>query len=203
MEDEYVYGSAFRKVLAFLGKKVDKKYPQVGGIGVEENWPGLLSKYHIKTSETTDELARLTQEYYIKHLSRVKLRKGFTKLISSLRDSGMKTALATSNTWWLVDNVFAVFRIAKYFDVVTTKEEVTFNKPSPDIYLLTAKKLGIKPLNCLVVEDSVAGLTAARDAGMRTVAIVWDGKNVLTLKKYSDLSLKDFTELSPDGIKMV
>lgn len=196
LADEYIYGRAFGKILSFLGRKVDKAYPQIAGIGVEENWPRLISKYHIKTSRSMEELARMTQEAYLTNISKVKIKMGFTDFVERLRKNNIKTALATSNTWWMVDKVFEKLNLSRYFDIVTTKEEVTFNKPSPDIFLITAEKLGVKNDDCVVVEDSEAGIEAAKAAGMKVVAFVKNNRDEKNIKKLADLVVANFKEIN-------
>src|SRR4030042_2898433 len=196
LADEYIYGRAFGKVLSFLGRKTDKVYPQIAGIGVEENWPRLISKYHIKTSRSYDELARMTQETYLTNISKVKIKAGFKDFIDRLRKGNIKTALATSNTWCMVDKVFEKLNLGGYFDIVTTKEEVAFNKPSPDIFLITAEKLGVKNEDCVVIEDSEAGIEAAKAAGMKVVALTKNNKDQKYIKKSADLVVANFKEIT-------
>jgi HAD superfamily hydrolase (TIGR01509 family) len=203
LADEYVYGGAFRKVLAYLGRKVDKNYPHIGGIGVEENWPRLISKYHIKTFHPYKELARMTQDAYLKNFTKVTLRSGFPEFVSALREKGIKTALATSNTWWVVDKVFEKLNLAGYFDSVTTKEEVPFNKPSPDIFLTAAKKIDVKPENCLVFEDSEAGIEAAKAADMKVVALAKNKEEERNYKKIADLVINSFKKVSLSRLELL
>jgi HAD superfamily hydrolase (TIGR01509 family) len=203
LADEYVYGGAFRKVLAHLGRKVDKTYPHIGGIGVEENWPRLISKYHIRTSRPYDELARMTQDAYLKDLPKVRVRSGFIKFVRDIRKKGIKTALATSNTWWIVDKVFERLNLEDFFDCVTTKEEVSFNKPSPDIFLVTADKLGIVPSECVVVEDSLAGIEAASAAGMKVVALAKDRSEKKSYEKVADLVINGFAEITLSKLNLL
>ena len=61
--------------------------------------------------------------------------------------------------------------LTKYFEEIHTANEVNKGKPSPDIYLLVAEKLGVEPGNCLVFEDLYQGICAGNNAGMRTCAI--------------------------------
>lgn len=199
-EDEY--GKAFKKVLGSLGKKVSSDYPQVGGVGVKENWPLLLAKYKIKTDKSFDELATYTQEEYLKSLDEVTLKPGFETFINELKKEGIKTALATSNVWRVLEKVFDKFPVQNYFDATTTAEEVVLKKPSPDLFLVTSDKLGEPPENCLVIEDSEAGIEAAREAGMKAVGIARDKKHAQTLSQanlvvfsYSELSLEVINNL--------
>lgn len=199
LDNEDEYGSAFRKVLRSLGKKTDKKYPHIGGIGVKENWPRLLSKYKIKTNKSIEELTRETQNEYLNLLSKVTFKKGFEEFISDLKQAGIATALATSNSWWIVEEVSDVLHIEKLFDVVTTGEEVAYKKPAPDLFTLTAQKMGCEPKQCLVIEDSVAGVEAAHRADMKTVGITRNEKHARELKD-ADIRIKNFYELSLDRL---
>lgn len=199
LDNEDEYGLAFRKVLRQLGKVVDKKYPHIGGIGVKENWPILLAKYKIKTNKTLEELAVRTQDEYLKLLKRVTLKKGFLDYAQSLKDSGMKIALATSNSRWVIDAVLAELNLKDFFDIITSGEDVEYKKPDPELFLLAAEKLNLEPENCLVFEDSAAGIEAAHRAGMKVVALARDSSHAETLKEadrvimnYSELDLLDF-----------
>jgi len=199
LDNEDEYGAAFGKVLRSLGKHVDKKYPHTQGIGVKENWPLLLSKYHIKTKRTVEELARATQDAYLQMLSEVTVKDGFEKFVKALKESGIQVALATSNAWWIVDEVKGELSLEGIFDIVTTGEEVTYNKPDPDIFILTAEKLGVERKDCLVIEDSRAGIEAAHRAGMKVVAISRDAEHARSLKE-ADLVIKGFRQLTSGAL---
>jgi HAD superfamily hydrolase (TIGR01509 family) len=195
LTNEEEYGAAFRSVLRLLGKRVDKKYPHVRGIGVKENWQLLLSKYKIRTNKTLEELTLETQNEFLKRLGTVTFKKGFEKFIKDLKDSGILVALATSNAWWVVDEISEVLPINHYFDIITTGEEVEYKKPDPDLFLITSEKLGVESGKCLVIEDSAPGIEAAHRAGMRVVGIVRDGKNRQELKE-ADMVIESFYDLS-------
>ena len=193
-EDEY--GAAFKKVLESLGAKVDTNYPQTGGIGVKENWPGLLKKYKVKTDKTLDELASETQKEYLNLLNRVTVKEGFEDFVKSLKQEGLKIALATSNVWFIVGRVFEEIPIEGLFDSVTTGEEVVNKKPAPDLFLIAADKLDAVPEECLVIEDSESGIEAAHEAGMKVIAITRDNKHAKTLKD-AELIVRSYNQLSP------
>jgi HAD superfamily hydrolase (TIGR01509 family) len=194
-EDEY--GAAFATVLRELGAKVTSKYPHVGGIGVKENWPGLLKKYKIKTKKSLDELTRKTQREYLEQLSHVYPKDGFEVFIKDLKGSDIPIALATSNEWFMLEKTFEKIPIEKYFDVITTGDEVASKKPAPDLFLETAEKLGVEPSECLVFEDSGSGIEAANKAGMRAIAIARDDEHAKSLEKAS-LVIRSYWEVSPE-----
>jgi len=194
LDNEDEYGVSFKKVLQRLGAKGVPEMPQVGGIGVKENWPILLERYKVKTEKSIEELAQETQQEYLKRLDKVTLKDGFEDFTSFLRQNGLKTALATSNGRRVVDEVFEKLKLNSHFDVVTTGEEVDYKKPDPDLFLLTAEKLGIEPSNCLVIEDAAAGIEAAKRAGMKIYAIARDSEHARQLKD-ADKIVLGYTEL--------
>ncbi len=96
---------------------------------------------------------------------------GVIKLMESLAENGFKMALASSAP---IENIPLITRrqnIYKAFTVIVSGEVVTEGKPNPQVFLLAAHKLGVKPANCVVIEDAVAGIVAAKAAGMRCIAV--------------------------------
>lgn len=202
LDNEDEYGIAFKEVLSKLGKETDSEFPHTQGIGMEENWRRLVPKYKIKTKKSIEELSKETQEAYLKMLSRVTLKEGVRGFIKDIKDSGTFVALATSNTWPTVEKVFEALSLEGIFDVMTTGEEVKSKKPDPEIFLLTAQKLGVDPKNCLVIEDTEAGIRAAKDAGMNVMAIARDSKHAKLLRKARRV-IYDYGELSPDVLTSI
>lgn len=198
-EDEY--GQAFARVLKRLGVDTDEEYPHESGIGVEENWPKLIEKYNIDTKKTKQELAHETQQEYFNLIKEVDLQDGFLEFVKDLKGVGIKIALATSNSWSVVEKVFENLPIKKYFEVIVTGEEVDRKKPSPDIFLKTADKLNVLPAKCVVFEDSVAGVKAAKNAQMRVVGISRSEEHARQIKE-ADIVVSDFKEfLEKEGLE--
>ena len=92
-------------------------------------------------------------------------------VLATLKDMGFKIGLATSSVGDIVLPFLRRHDIERYFDAITTGEEVAWGKPHPNIYLRAAEKVGVPPENCLVVEDALAGIAAGKAAGMQVVAI--------------------------------
>lgn len=202
LDNEDEYGIAFKKMLSKFGKKTDSEFPHTQGIGMEENWQKLIPKYKIKTKKSIKQLSKETQEIYLNMLSRVTLKEGVRSFIEEIKDSGILVALATSNTWPTVEKVFDALNLEEIFEIVTTGEEVKFKKPDPETFLLTAQKLGVDPENCLVIEDTEAGIKAAKDAGMKVIAIARDSKHAKLLEKAGKV-IYDYGGLSPDMLASI
>lgn len=101
----------------------------------------------------------------------IKALPGAIELMKALRERGVKIAVASSAPPENIKIILDGLRIAEYFQAIVFGREVTEGKPSPQAFLLAAKKLGVEPENCVVFEDAIAGVAAARTAGMKCVAI--------------------------------
>jgi len=93
------------------------------------------------------------------------------KLLEQLQQYNLKIALATSSRRKKMTMVLKLTGLLPYFKVIVTGEEISRSKPAPDIFLLAAKKLELPPDQCLVIEDAVNGIKAAKNAGMKCIAI--------------------------------
>jgi mannitol-1-/sugar-/sorbitol-6-/2-deoxyglucose-6-phosphatase len=91
--------------------------------------------------------------------------------LEQLRDMKLRLAVATSSVAASARPFLERTEIRSFFDVIVTGDEVQRGKPHPDIYLRAADKLGIVPEACLVIEDALSGVTAAKAAKMRVAAI--------------------------------
>jgi len=96
---------------------------------------------------------------------------GVIARLDEARALGLRLAVASSSSARWVNGHLARLSLADRFDAVRTKDDVSRVKPHPDLYLAAAKALDVAPSACLVFEDSLNGVRAARAAGMRVVAV--------------------------------
>lgn len=96
---------------------------------------------------------------------------GAPEALQIVRDCGLRCAVASSSPRRLIDAVLARLGLEAAVDAVCSAEDERLGKPAPDVYLRAAVVLGLRPAECLAVEDSVHGLVAARAAGMACVVI--------------------------------
>lgn len=101
----------------------------------------------------------------------VKPRPGLFKLLNDLEDKGMTLAIASSAPRENIDIVLKALGIEDKFRAVVSGDDVERGKPSPDIFLLAAQRIGIGAKNCLVIEDAQNGVEAAKRAGMTCIAV--------------------------------
>ncbi len=93
-------------------------------------------------------------------------------LLAELRAAGLHTALATSGSRKRMTAVLELYDLTRAFDVALCRDDTPREKPAPELFLAVASALGVSPSTCLVLEDSVPGITAARAAGMPVLGFV-------------------------------
>nr|QGT51109.1 hydrolase [uncultured Firmicutes bacterium] len=101
----------------------------------------------------------------------VPVKKGLFELLEYLKESGIKTAVATSTARSRAEKLLTLSGAMPYFDSVICGDMVRCGKPDPDIYLQSAKALGLAPQDCIGLEDSRNGIFAVYNAGMKAVMI--------------------------------
>jgi HAD superfamily hydrolase (TIGR01509 family) len=110
--------------------------------------------------------------------------------------------LASSSNRPLIDTVLELADLGRFFRVTVSSEEVARGKPSPDVYLEAARRLGVAAERCAAVEDSHSGIRSARAAGMRVVAIPNPSfpPDAAALEE-ADVVLASLAELTPSAIE--
>lgn len=96
---------------------------------------------------------------------------GIHAFLENLHTHNIPMAVATSAPGKNADYILSRLSIENYFEVVLDSSHVTKGKPDPEVYLKASKALGKKPQNCIVFEDSVSGVEAARKAGARVAGV--------------------------------
>jgi beta-phosphoglucomutase family hydrolase len=154
------------------------------------------------SNDRLNELAlrkeELYREVYIHHRKPVD---GLVEFLDAASALGIKLAVATAasppNMAFILDGL----SLRKYFGAITTAADVKRGKPDPEIFLLSAKRLGVEPRNSIVFEDAFFGFEAAKRAGMKAIGIT-------TVNSYEDIMRSegvveahaDFSALDPAEI---
>ena len=149
-------------------------------------WTQLKAEYHLP--ESVETYVNMKEERYLRLLridTTISLIPGVEAALRSLFERGIPVGLASSSSLENIRIILERFNLNRYFRAVTSGEEVLLSKPNPDVFLLAAKRMGIQPTDCLVIEDSANGVKAAKSAGMFCVGLKVDEHN------HQDLSLAD------------
>lgn len=96
---------------------------------------------------------------------------GVHETLEKIKSADLKIGLATSSANRILNVVLDHLEIRSYFDSTHSAEDEKFGKPHPSVFLKAAQKLGVSPLNCLVIEDSLNGIVAGKAARMKVVAV--------------------------------
>lgn len=146
---------------------------------------------------SAEELEAYSQEkeqtYRDLYKGRLRSLPGLENLLRELQLQGIKLAVATSSISKNLIFTLKELRIGKFFNVTTNSSEIANSKPNPEIFLKTARDLGLDPEECLVFEDSPSGLEAASRAGMTLVAI--NPSDADKAKEFTQYIFPDFKDL--------
>jgi beta-phosphoglucomutase len=96
---------------------------------------------------------------------------GVLALLDDLKRAGFRQAIASSAPQANLDLILPLLGVQSFFDVIVSSEDTQRGKPDPQVFLVAAQRLGLPPAQCVVLEDAVAGVQAARAGGMKCIAV--------------------------------
>jgi len=145
-----------------------------------------------------DEKESLFRKIYEPHIDPIK---GITSFIDDLHKNGVKLGVATSAPLANLELILSKVPLRNKMGSILASENVKKHKPDPEVYLTSAKNLGVHPDQCIVFEDSFSGVSAGLNAGMKVVG-------VLTSHTKDELPpcsfyIKDYSELSFEKIAVL
>jgi beta-phosphoglucomutase len=163
---------AFQGVLVEVGCVIaDRFIERLMGVGTKKTFEEALKECNIEFDDAMlDNLVRDKIESQVELFEEVSLFKGATELLEELQGR-TKIALATMSGRKVIDRLLLEKRIKSCFKVLVTADDVTKPKPDPEVFLVSAAKLGVDPKDCVVIEDSVFGVKAAKAAKMKCIAV--------------------------------
>jgi HAD superfamily hydrolase (TIGR01509 family) len=145
--------------LPFVGTGEDR---YIGGVAEEYDFPLDLAAAKRRTYEIYLELVP----------QRLQAFPGAGTLVERCRQAGLRVAVASSADLIKIEaNLNQIGLPPATWDALVSAEDVTHKKPAPDIFLAASRKLGLEPARCVIIEDAVNGVQAAKAAGMRCVAV--------------------------------
>jgi HAD superfamily hydrolase (TIGR01509 family) len=125
---------------------------------------------------------------------------GVKKWLEVFKQNGIRQALASSGSQGNIKAILTALTAETYFNKIISGDGLP-SKPDPFVFLKAADCLGILPLNCLVIEDAVVGVQAAKAAGMKCVAVTTN--NPAEKLEDADVVLTNITELTTDHIRRI
>ena len=183
---------AWRLLLGDIGVEPPPEYWRLTiGRPAEEAVPLVLGRA-VDRAEAV-ELAARKRDLYAQLAARGMLPiRGAPAFVAALAARTVPRAVATSASRRDVDTLLGELGLLRYFDIVVTAEDVQWGKPNPEVYLKAAAGLGLAPRRCLVFEDSLVGVHAARNAGMRVIGLTTAHSGRELLAAGAERAIEDF-----------
>ncbi len=148
----------------------EENFKHVFGMRNDEIIRSMLGKNF--TQEKFEKIAKAKEVAFRRLITgNVKSLPGAIKLLNALNEAGFAQALVSSTPRENIEVITDELGIKHYFKEIISGYDVTEGKPSPQGYLLAARRLGVSPENCIVIEDAVAGVKAAKNGGMSCIAV--------------------------------
>lgn len=187
---------SFQKVLQQAGCRISNDFIiRRMGIGTKKTIIQAFRECNMKldvltleklTVEKINAQAKLTDVVY--------LFEGTMELLKRL-EGNVKIALSTMSGRKVIDRLLSEKKIKGFFDVIVSADDVECPKPNPEVFLLSAKELKVAPEDCVVIEDSVFGVRAAKAARMKCIAVPTGGySGEELLEEKPDLMINSLVE---------
>lgn len=141
------------------------------GLGLANNWRRILEGKSYDIDKLVNETFTVYRDI-VNETGIILPREGMGALVEKIKEFGWVTALCTGSFWTVVEPELEQLKLYLAFDITTTGEEILMQKPDPEIYTLTAQKIGCEPEEAIVIEDAIAGIRAATEAGMRSIGLI-------------------------------
>lgn len=159
-----VYCSAYGLLTNLAQSNRDDPYEQLISLGV---------------NRTRDELKQMVNEIYITKSSRIDLRPGVRAYLDDAKSLGLRIAIVSSSEWTWIEPYIQRFELDGYYDLFMTGDKVECVKPDPALYLNALSELQLRADEAIAFEDSLNGLKAAKQAGIRCVVVPNDATRAL------------------------
>ena len=166
-----------------FGKKNDVIIPDLG-------WARALREVAELAQEKEETYRALVREKGMQPLP------GVRELLAALRSREIPCAIGSSTERANLDLPLDLMGLRDFFRVIVSGEEVVHGKPDPSVFLLAAERLGLAPAECVVIEDALVGIEAARQAGMPVVAVATT--NPLDVLGAANAAVSSLAEVTPE-----
>lgn len=177
--------TAWKRVFADFGIDLTfDGYKSFTGMKGEE-----IVKRYIRLGAGDEEATELTlrkENYFIEEIKKNKIEptEGVVRLLNDLKAAGIRMGIGTAAMKFKANAILEELGLKDFFDIIVSAEEVKKGKPDPETYLKVAQELGFETEECFVIEDAPNGIEAAKNGGIKCIAIT-------TTHKRSELGQAD------------
>jgi beta-phosphoglucomutase len=193
--EEVITKAAIKGLLEYGVSAAPDDFKPFTGMGEDRFIGGVAEKHGVKY---LPEMKKRVYEIYLDIVAEeIYVYPGTIPALKKLSEKGYKMAVASSADMVKVRANLSVAKVdLELFDAVLSGDDVSAKKPDPQIYLMAAKACGEKPENCLVVEDAVSGIIAAKKAGCGCVAVTTSFGEATLREAGADYVIGDIGELT-------
>lgn len=196
IDSEPYWKIAEKKIFGELGLQLDDALlRQVMGFRLSEvvkHWYNYQPWSNPDFTKTEEDVLNCVMELIANHAQTLP---GVQTLLSYLHEQKIPMAIASSSAMRLIEAVVDKLNIRHYFQLLWSAEYESYGKPHPGIFITTAQKLGVEPTQCLVFEDSVNGVIAAKAARMMCIAVPEEATFVDGRFAIADLKVTSLSKL--------
>lgn len=151
-------------------------YDRHMGIDIEDIWANILENHSVKEEFSHYEIEDFMEDHIhssyqgLVEAEDLELIPGVEDWFKFFKENGYKMIIASSSYAPVVEHIYQRFNLDQYMEDYVDGSSIDNGKPAPDIFLKAAKKLGVKPEECLIIEDSENGVKGAKKAGSKVIA---------------------------------
>ncbi|ELY2618392.1 hexitol phosphatase HxpB [Cronobacter sakazakii] len=203
IDSEPLWDQAELEVMATLGVDTSRRHELPDTLGLRIDL--VVALWFAQQPWNGPSVDEVTQRIITRAMTLVEEKRpllpGVTDAIALCKAQGLKVGLASASPLRMLERVLTLFDLREQFDVLASAEHLPYSKPHPQVYLDAAAKLGVDPLCCVTLEDSVNGMVATKAARMRSIVVPAEENRSDTRWALANVRLNSLTELEPWHLK--
>ncbi|EOL9008321.1 hexitol phosphatase HxpB [Cronobacter sakazakii] len=203
IDSEPLWDQAELEVMATLGVDTSRRHELPDTLGLRIDL--VVALWFAQQSWNGPSLDEVTQRIITRAMTLVEEKRpllpGVADAIALCKAQGLKVGLASASPLRMLERVLTLFDLREQFDVLASAEHLPYSKPHPQVYLDAAAKLGVDPLCCVTLEDSVNGMVATKAARMRSIVVPAEENRSDARWALANVRLNSLTELEPWHLK--
>ncbi|ELY4670079.1 hexitol phosphatase HxpB [Cronobacter muytjensii] len=199
IDSEPLWDQAELEVMATLGVDISRRHELPDTLGLRIDL--VVELWFAQQPWNGPSVAEVTQRIITRAITLVEEKRpllpGVADAIALCKAQGLKVGLASASPLHMLERVLTLFDLREQFDVLASAEHLPYSKPHPQVYLDAAAKLGVDPLCCVTLEDSVNGMIATKAARMRSIVVPAEENRADARWALANVRLNSLTELEP------
>ncbi|ENC9769916.1 TPA: hexitol phosphatase HxpB [Citrobacter koseri] len=173
IDSEPLWDQAELEVMASLGVDITRRHELPDTLGLRIDM--VVDLWYAQQPWNGPDRQAVTDRIITRAISLVEetrpLLPGVREAVALCKSQGLMVGLASASPLHMLEKVLTMFDLRESFDAVASAEKLPYSKPHPQVYLDCAAKLGVDPLTCVALEDSVNGMVASKAARMRSIVV--------------------------------